>query len=414
MRTNKIRRRAVLAAMLLAGAAGLPMLPGTRAAHAQGAGEPIRIGLASDMSGPYASLGGPGTKIAAQLAIEDFGGKVLGRPVEVLQNDTRNKPDVGAGFVREWFERQNVRLVMDGSASSVGLAIQTLAQQNNRLFISTGSFTSELVGAPCTPTTIQFISNTRGLAVAGLQQAMADGVKSFYFVTPDYAFGKAMQADASNYIRANGGKVIGAALHPLGQTDLSAYLVEAKSSGAQALAIASAGADLVNAVKQVHEFGLDDGSMRIYGLLVNLSDVEALGSEAQGLRFATSIYWNLNDKSRSVSERFMARSGGHQPTMVQAMTYSATLAYLRAVQAAGTDDNQAVIAKLRAMPVNDAYVDNAMIRADGRLMNDLYVARVRKAGEVKDPRDTVEVGARIPADLLYGGESACPLLRDAK
>ncbi len=347
------------------------------------------------------------------MAVEDFGGTVLGRPVEVLQIDTQNKPDVGTSLVKEWFDRQDVRAVLDGSASSVGLAISTLAKQSGRMFLSTGSFTSELVGASCSPSTIQFIPNTRGLAVAGLQEAMAEGMGTWFFLTPDYAFGTAMQRDATGYIEANGGKVLGAALHPLGQSDLSAYLLRAQSSGAKAIAIASAGGDLVNAVKQVSEFGLAGGPIRIYGMLVNFSDLEALGEQGQGLRFATATYWAMNDKTRAWSERFMARHGGHQPTMVHAMTYSAVTHYLKAVKAAGTDSTDAVLDAMRAAPVNDIWVENAPIRGDGRVMNDLYIARVRKPGEARDKRDTVEVGARMPAAKLYNGPSACPLLRAA-
>ena len=382
-----------------------------RAQAAPPSAAPLRLGLASDLTGPYAGLGGKGALLGAQMAVEDFGGTVLGRRVEIVQNDTQNKPDVGVNFVREWFERQNVRAVMDGSASSVGLAVATAAKQMGRMFLSTGSFTSELVGASCAPSTIQFVPNTRGLAVAGLQQAIADGVDTWYFLTPDYAFGHALQQDSTKFIQAAGGKVLGAALHPLGQADLSAYLVRAQSSGAKGLAIASAGGDLVNAVKQIKEFGLSNGPMRIYGLLVNFSDLEALGDEAQGLRFVTATYWALNDKTRAWSQRFMARHGGRQPTMVHSMSYSATLHYLKAVQAVGTDDTEAVLAKMRATPVDDVFVDNAPIRADGRVMNDLYIARVRKPGEAADKRDTVAIETRVPAERLYAGESACPLLR---
>lgn len=400
--------RFCLPALLALAAAG-----SLRMAPAAAQPTPLRLGVASDLNGPYAGLGGKGSLLAAQMAAEDFGGTVLGRPVEVLQIDTQNKPDIGASLVKEWFDRQDVRAVLDGSASSVGLAIQTLAKPSGRMFLSTGSFTSELVGTPCTTSTIQFIPNTRGLAVAGLQEAMAEGVDTWFFLTPDYAFGTAMQRDATGYIDANGGRVLGAALHPLGQSDLSAYLLRAQSSGAKALAIASAGGDLVNAVKQVSEFGLAGGPIRIYGLLVNFSDLEALGEEGQGLRFATATYWAMNDRTRAWSERFMARLGGHQPTMVHAMTYSAVTHYLKAVRTTGTDGTEAVLKAMRAAPVNDIWVENAPIRADGRVMNDLYTARVRRPGETKDKRDTIEIGIRMPAARLYDGPSACPLLRAA-
>lgn len=373
--------------------------------------QPVRLGVANDMSGPYAAVGGAGSVLAARMAAEEFGGHVLGRPIEVLSGDTQNKPDVALGFVREWFDKGGVAAVLDGAASSVGLAIQDLAQQRGRLFLNSGGTSSEFVGKSCTPTTVQYVPNTQALAIAGLTPALKEGIATWFFVTADYAFGTALQKDATAVIEANGGVVLGAARHPLATTDMSAYLTQARASGAQGLVLANAGADVVNSIKQAREFGLA-GSMRIVGLLVQATDLEALGqSDAQGLQFSTAFLPAMSDGAYAWSHRFAARHGGHPPTMIQAMAYSATLDYLKALQALGTDDNARVAAWLHAHPVDDVITRAAAVRPDGRVMNDLYVVRAKPPGEIADPLDNLAVLARLPADALYPdpSASACPL-----
>ena len=347
------------------------------------------------------------------MAAEEFGGRVLGRRIEVLSGDTQNKPDVALGFVREWFDKGGVAAVLDGAASSVGLAIQDLAQGRGKLFLNSGGTSSEFVGKSCTPTTVQYVPNTRALSVAGLTQALKEGTATWFFITADYAFGNALQRDATAIIEANGGVVLGAARHPLATTDMSAYLTQARASGAKGLALANAGADVVNSIKQAREFGLG-GSMRIVGLLVQATDIEALGpDDAQGLQFSTAFLPAMNDAAFAWSRRFAARHGGHPPTMIQAMAYSATLDYLKAVEALNTDDNAEVAAWLHEHPVDDIITRNAAVRPDGRVMNDLYVVRAKAPGEITDPLDNLAVLARLPADALYPGpsESACPLFR---
>ena len=376
--------------------------------------QPVRLGVANDMSGPYAALGGTGSLLAAQMAVEDFGGSALGRRVEILSGDTQNKPDVASAFVREWFDKQGVAAVLDGAASSVGLAIQTLAQGRNKLFLNSGGTSSEFVGKSCTPTTLQFVPNTQGLSVAGLTQAIKDGVDTWFFVTADYAFGTALQRDATTIIQARGGKVLGDARHPLSTTDMSSYLLRARASGAKGLALANAGTDFVNTVKQAHEFGMTGGPLKIVGLLVNATDLEALGPDyAQGLQFSTAFFPAMNNDALAWSRRFSARHGGHPPTMIQAMAYSATFDYLKALKALGTDDNAKVAAWLHEHPVDDVITHEAAVRADGRVMNDLYVVRVKASSEVTDPLDNLMVLAKLRADELYPGEkeSACPLFR---
>ena len=375
---------------------------------------PVRLGVANDMSGPYAALGGTGSVLAAQMAIEDFGGSVLGRRVEVLSGDTQNKPDVALGFVREWLDTQGVAAVLDGAASSVGLAIQVLAQQRGKLFLNTGGTSSEFVGKACTPTTIQYVANTRALSIAGLTQALKEGTSTWFFITADYAFGHALQRDATAIIEANGGTVLGATKHPLATADMSSYLAQARGSGAKGLALANAGTDVVNTIKQAREFGMAGGATKIVGLLVHTTDVEALGpTYAQGLQFSTAFFPAMNGEALAWSRRFAARHGGHPPTMNQAMAYSATLHYLKALKALGTDDNAKVTAWLHEHPVDDILTHDAAVRSDGRVMNDLYVVRVKAPDEITDPLNNLEVLAKLPADALYPGpaESACPLFR---
>ncbi len=374
---------------------------------------PVRLGVANDMSGPYAAVGGAGSVLAARMAAEEFGGSVLGRRIEVLSGDTQNKPDVALGFVREWFDKRGVAAVLDGAASSVGLAIQDLAQQRNKLFLNSGGTSSEFVGKSCTPTTLQYVPNTRALSVAGLMQALKEGTNTWFFITADYAFGNALQKDASAIIEANDGVVLGAAKHPLATTDMSAYLTQARASGAKGLALANAGTDVVNSIKQAREFGLAR-SMKIVGLLVQATDIEALGPDgAQGLQFSTAFFPAMNVDALAWSHRFAARHGGHPPTMLQAMAYSATLDYLKALKALNTDNNAEVAAWLHEHPVDDIITRNATVRPDGHVMNDLYVVRAKAPNEIADPLDNVAVLARLPADALYPGpaESACPLFR---
>jgi branched-chain amino acid transport system substrate-binding protein len=376
--------------------------------------QPLRLGVANDTSGPYAAIGGTGSVLAAQMAAEALGGRVLGRRIEILSGDTQNKPDVALGFVREWYDTQGVTAVFDGAASSVGLAIQGLAQQRNKLFLNSGGTSSEFVGKSCTPTTLQFVPNTRALSVAGLRRALRDGVDTWFFLTADYAFGHALQRDATAIIEANGGKVLGAAKHPLATSDMSSYLAQARASGAKGLALANAGTDVVNSIKQAREFGMTGGAVKIVGLLVQATDLEALGpDQAEGLQFSTAFFPAMSGEALDWSRRFTARHGGHPPTMVQAMSYSATLHYLKALQALGTDDNAKVAAWLHGHRVDAILTHDAAVRPDGRVMNDLYVVRVKAPAEITDPLDNLRVLTQLPADELYPGsaESACPLFR---
>jgi branched-chain amino acid transport system substrate-binding protein len=405
------RRRPVLGAVLLAALwLGLPPAP-ARAADA-----PVRIGMAVDLSGPYAALGGTGSVLGATMAIEDFGGSVLGRKIELLSFDTQNKPDVAAGLAREWFDTKGVAVILDGSASSVGLALQTLAFQHNKLFLDTGGFSSAFIGQACTPTTLQFVPNTQALSVAGLTQALSQGIDTWFFITADYAFGNALQRDATAIIQAHGGRVLGAAKHPLATADMSSFILQAQASGAKGLALANAGNDLVNTIKQLHEFGVDTARMKPVALLTVISDLEAIGPQyAQGLTFSTTVIPAMDPKVLDWSRRFTARHGGHAPTVVHMMAYSGAMAYLKAVRDLGTDDNAKVAARLHEVPIDDVFVHNAPVRPDGRVMNDVMIVRVKQASAITDPLDNLDVVSTIKAEQLYpsAAESACKLFHTA-
>ncbi len=307
------------------------------------AADPVRLGVAKDQSSLFSALGRPGSVLAARMPVEDFGGTVLERPIGVVVGDTLNKADVATTFVKEWFDRRGVSVILDGSASSVGLALQALAKQQDKLYLDTGAVSSEFIGASCTATTLQFSPNTHGLTIAGLRQPVVAGTRTWYFITADYAFGSTLQADATAYIKAHGGQVVGASKHPLGTTDMSSYLLGAQASGAQGIILTNAGGDLVNATKQAHEFGLMPGPVKVVALFMSEAEVEALGPEfARGLLFTTAVDWNRNAQTRAWSERFKRLQKGQHPTMVHALTYSAVSAYLSAVRAVGTTENEPV------------------------------------------------------------------------
>ena len=391
--------RALVAACVLAG-------------HAWAA-EPLRIGVASDYSGPYVDLGGPGSALAAKMAVEDFGGSVLGRPVEIVAADTQDKPDVASTFVRNWFDNDGVEAIADGSASSVGLAIQVLAEQKHKIYLNTGGFAAAFSGAACTPSAFQFQPDTRALALAVASATVQAGGKSWFFITANYTFGLALEADATAAVQAAGGTVLGSARAPLNTADFSSYLLQAQASGANVVALANAGNDFVTAVKQAHEFGLAaDNKTSLAGLLVLISDVDALGlSTAQGLQFGDAAYWNENAATRAWSERFMARHGGKPPTTVHAMTYSGVTGYLKAVQAAGTTDGVTVANVMHERKLDDIFLHDAIVQPNGRVMTDILLVRVKSPGESKFAYDDYTILERLKASTLYRPveDSGCKL-----
>ncbi|MGJ7609644.1 MULTISPECIES: ABC transporter substrate-binding protein [unclassified Variovorax] len=384
-----------VAAVALALAAG--------AAHAQISDDVVRIGVMNDASGPYSGAGGSGSILAARMAIEDFGGKVNGKAVELVSADDQNKPDVGLAAARKWIDSDKVDTIVGGSASSIALGVQTLMKEKQKPYLISGSISSEFTGKSCSPMSIQFLNDSYALPKAGVQLLIDKGIKDFYFITVDYAFGAAMQSEATRFIQAAGGRVVGSVKHPLGATDYSSYLLQAQSSGAKGIVILNAGLDLSNALKQAAEFRITRGgqTLSVFGMTIN--SVTAMGLDvARGLNITVPFYWDQNEATRAWSKRFMARSnGGVPPTYTNAGVYSAVAHYLKAVKETGTDAGPAVIARMKATRVNDFMTLNAPIREDGQVMRVVYPVEVKSPAESKYKYDFYKVGAPIPAEQIF-------------
>ncbi len=373
--------------------------------------KPLKIGVLNDMSGIYADMAGPGSVIAAQMAVEDFGGTVLGRPIEIVAGDHQNKPDVGSAIVNRWIDEDGVDVIADIPTSSVLLAVQEIGRRKNKLVLASTGGSSDFTGKFCALTGIHWTYDTYALAVGTGAPLAKDG--PWFFITADYAFGHALERDTADAVTKAGGKVVGSVKHPQGTTDFSSYLLKAQSSGAKLVAFASSGADEVNAIKQATEFGLPQSGIKLAGLYLHITDIHAIGLEtAQGLILTQGFYWDLNDETRAWSKRFYARHKA-MPTMGQAGTYSAILHYLNAVKAAGTTDTEKVVAQMKATPVNDFFAKNGHIRADGRMVHDLYVLQVKAPGESKYPWDYLKLIRTIPGDEAFRplAEGGCPLVK---
>jgi len=384
---------------------------GVADARAQISDGVVKIGVLNDQSGLYADLGGPGSVVAARMAVEDFGGTVLGKPVEIVFADHQNKSDVGVAIAREWFEVGNVDMAIGFDHSAVALAVEQLAYEKNRIAIAGAVGSTAFTGKSCTPTEASWIYDSYALTTSLAKAIVAEGRDSWFFITVDYAFGHSLEADATAAVKAAGGKVLGSVRHPLNTADFSSYLLQAQASGAKVVAFANGGGDMVNATKQANEFGLTK-NQTIVSLLVFNSDVHSMGLQAaQGLKFVTAFYWDRNDETRAWSKRFFDRQG-RMPTMPQAAIYSAIRHYLGAIAAAGTDEAKAVMAKMRETPVNDFYVKNGRLREDGRLIHDMYFAQVKTPSESKGVWDYYKVLATIPGDQAFRplAEGGCPLV----
>jgi len=371
-------------------------------AHAQISDDVVRIGVMGDMNGPYAANGGPGSVLAARMAVEDFGGKVLGKNIEIVVADDQNKPDIGTNMARQWIEQDKVDVILGGSASSIALSVTELMKKANKPYLIAGTVTDALTGKSCSPMNVQFLVDTYSLPKAGVQSMIKQGLKTFFFITVDYAFGAALQAQGTKFIEAAGGKIIGSVKHPLGTTDFSSYLLQAQASKADAIVVLNAGADLNNALKQAAEFGITrkGQAISIFGMTIN--SVSGMGLDvAQGLQITAPFYWDLNDETRAWSKRFMDRNKGVIPTYIMAGNYSATLHYLKAVQAAGTDEGKAVMARMKATPINDFSMKNVRIREDGQTMRPVYIVQVKKPSESKNKNDLYAIKGEIPADQAF-------------
>jgi branched-chain amino acid transport system substrate-binding protein len=392
-------------------AAVLGLAAGPVQAQGQLSDDVVKIAVLDDMSGVYADLTGPGGVAAVRMAIEDFGGKAMGKPIEVVFADHQNKADVAAAAGRQWFDVDKVDMITGLGNSAVALAIQQLAREKNRINIVSGAASTDLTGKSCSPNGIHWTYDTYALAKGTGTATVKSGGDSWFFLTADYAFGHSLEANTSNIVKAAGGKVLGGVRHPLNTPDFSSFLVQAQASGAKVIGLANAGGDTINSIKQAGEFGIGK-TQKLAGLLVMITDVHGVGLKAaQGLLFTEAFYWDQNDETRAWSKRFMERHK-NAPTMIQAGMYGATMHYLKAVQAAGTDEPKAVMAKMKEAPVNDFMTKNGKIRPDGRLVRDMYLLQVKTPEESKGAWDYMKVVATIPGEEAFRpmSEGGCPLV----
>ena len=357
----------------------------------------IKIGILNDQAGPYADFGGKTSVTAAQMAVDDFGGKVLGLPIEIVAGDHQNKPDIATGIVKRWFDLDNVSAVADLTNSSIALAVQKIAADYGKVTLSVGPATTRLTNEDCSPTGFHWAFDTYSQAVGTARAIVAQGGKSWFILAADYAFGHQMAADLARVVKESGGSVLGEVRAPLNTQDFSSFLLQASASKAQIIGLANAGGDTINSVKQAAEFRIAAGGQKLAGLVVVLSDVHALGLPvANGLVFTTAFYWDLNDQTRAWSKRFFDKTG-RMPGMVQAGTYSAVLHYLKAMQAAGSADGKAVAAKIRELKVDDFFA-KGFVREDGRMVHDMLLVEVKKPEESKAPWDYYKVLRTIAAN----------------
>lgn len=375
-------------------------------------GDMVKIGVMNDMSGLYADIGGPGSVEAAKMAVADFGGKIFGKPIEVVAADHQNKPDVGASKAREWFDAQGVDMIVDVPTSSVGIAVAKVANEKKRAYMNTGSASKALTNEECNPYTVHYAYDTYALANGTGKAIVETGGKSWFFLTADYAFGHALEQDTAAVVKASGGEVKGVVRHPLNAPDFSSFLLQAQASKAQIIGLANAGGDTINSVKAANEFGLTK-NQTLAGLLIFISDIHSLGLKtAQGMLLTDAWYWDMNDETRKFGRRFFEKMK-RMPSFDQAAVYSSVLTYLKAIQAAGTDDADAVMAQMKKTKINDMFAKNGYIRADGRMVHDMYLMQVKTPEESKYPWDYFKLKKVIPAEQAFQplSLSKCPLVK---
>ncbi|MFK4508085.1 ABC transporter substrate-binding protein [Bradyrhizobium daqingense] len=404
--------RRIISAMLLGTAIALTA---TSAATAQD--KTIKIGVLTDNSGLYADLGGPGSTLAAQMAIEDAGLSAKGWKIDLISADHQNKPDIATAIARQWIDVEKVDIFMDVLNSGVALAVNNVVREKNSILIDTGAATSDLTNAQCSPNTVHWVYDTYMLAHSTGQALVKAGGDTWYFLTADYAFGHALERDTTAVVLKSGGKVIGTVKHPLNTADFSSFLLQAQASKAKIVGMANAGGDTTNTIKQAAEFGIVSGGQKLAGLLLFITDVHALGLKvAQGLNFTETFYWDLNDGTRAFSKRFSERMKNKaMPSMVQAGVYSGLLHYFKALEAMGGNphDGAKVVAKMKEMPTDDGLFGQGTIRADGRKLHPAYLFEVKKPEESKGPWDYYKLIGTTPADQAFRplSESVCPLVK---
>ncbi|AGS24902.1 ABC transporter substrate-binding protein [Rhizobium etli] len=373
----------------------------------------VKIGILNDQSGVYADFGGKSSVEAAKMAVEDFGGKVLGVPVEIVDADHQNKPDIASNIARQWYDTEQVDAIMELTTSSVALAVQAIAKEKKKIDIVTGAATTDLTGKACSPYGFHWAYDTHALAVGTGGALVKQGGDSWFFLTADYAFGYSLEQQTTDYVKASGGTVVGAVRHPLSTQDFSSFLLQAQSSGAKVIGLANAGLDTSNAIKQAAEFGITQGGQHLAALLFTLAEVHGLGLEAaQGLTLTEGYYWNRDDESRAFAKKFFDRTG-KMPNMIHTGTYSAVTQYLKAVQKAGTDETEAVAKTLHEMPVDDVFGRGGTVGPNGRMIHDMYLLQVKKPADSKEPWDYFNVLATIPGKEAYidPAKSGCDLVK---
>lgn len=396
-----------LACLLLAGA------PPAEAQPAPASAEPVKLGMILDMGSLYADVTGPGSELAARMAVADFGGKVLGRPVEVLVADHQTKADIAAAIATKWFDTENVVALLDVAASSPALAVMNVANLRGKIVLLNGPGAASITNEACIATAVHYTYDTYATSHAVTRAVMDQGGKSWYFLTADYTFGHQLQSDSAAVVKAGGGQVLGDAKAPINTADFSSFLLQAQQSGAQVIGLANAGSDLINSVKQAAEFGMTRGGAKLASLAANINDIHGIGLDAtQGMVLSDAFYWDTDDETRAFSKRFYDKLN-KMPNMLQAGVYSATTHYLQAVQAAGTTDSGPVMERMRDAPIHDFFARDGHIRRDGLMLHDMYLFQVKTPAESKAPWDLYKRLATVPANQAFQplSESRCPLVK---
>jgi branched-chain amino acid transport system substrate-binding protein len=383
------------------------------AASAQISDDVVRIGVLTDLSSWGRDNSGPGSVEAARMAVEEFGPTVLGKPIEIVSADHQMKADVGTQIVRDWFDNGKVDAVADIPNSAIAIAVHNMVRERNKIALLSGPGASSLTNELCSPNTVHFTYDTYALSKVTASAVIKEGGKSWFFVTADYAFGHQLEADATHFIKAQGGTVLGSVRHPTNTADFSSFALQAQSSKADVVAFANAGQDTDNAIKQSGEFGLVQGGQKLVGLLMFDTDVNAIGLQsAQGTYMTTASYWNMDDKTRAWSKKFYERTKV-MPTMIHTGVYGSVLHYLKAIRASGTDDPAKVMAKMRELPIEDVFVHGGKLREDGRVIRDMYLAKVKTPAQSKEPWDYLEIVKTVKGEDAFRpvAESKCPLLQ---
>jgi branched-chain amino acid transport system substrate-binding protein len=373
----------------------------------------VKIGVLTDMSSLYADINGPGAVVATQMAVDDFGGSVLGKKIELVSADVQNKADVATAIAGRWYDNEQVDVILGTGSSASSLATQTVAGNKKHIYLATDPASSDITGKACNAYTVHWVYDTVALANGTGSAVVKAGGKTWFFLTADYAFGHALERDVTAVVEANGGKVLGAVRHPINTPDFSSFLLQAQGSKAQVIGLANAGGDTINSIKQAAEFGIVKGGQKLAGLLVFVSDIHSIGLElAQGLQLTGAFYWDLNDKTRAWAKRWSAKMNGRMPTMVQAGFYDAATGYLNAIKATGTDDADKVMAKLKATPTDDLF-GKGYIRKDGRKIHDMHLYEVKKPSESKYPYDYYKLIRTIPGEEAFRpmDKGGCPLVQ---